>query len=56
MVAVAVGRGVEVAKNDRGAVLQLVQTSATTVSNIVICLCIEGLEGLYRIVGFKSML
>jgi hypothetical protein len=56
MVAVAVGSGVEVAKNGRGAPLQLVQTSATTVSNIAIRLCIEGLKGLYRIVGFKSML
>jgi hypothetical protein len=56
MVAVSVGLGVEVAKNDRGAALQLVQTSTITVSNIVICLCIEGLIGLYRIVGFKSML
>jgi hypothetical protein len=56
MVAVAVGSGVAVAKNGRETPLQLVHTSTTSVSNIEIGLCIEGLLGLYRIVGFKSML
>jgi hypothetical protein len=56
MVAVAVGCGVAVARNDDKEALQLVQTRTTSVSNVAIGLCMAGLIGLYRIVGFKSML